>query len=70
MHPNALIDHAATLIARVLTFSHPADATVATYFRDNPALGPRVRPTISETAYTVVRLYARFYYLARLGPLP
>jgi 16S rRNA (cytosine967-C5)-methyltransferase len=68
MHPNALIDHAATLIARVLTFSHPADATVAKYFRDNRALGPRERATISETAYKVVRLKARFEYLARSGP--
>jgi 16S rRNA (cytosine967-C5)-methyltransferase len=68
MHPNALIDHAGALIARVLTFSHPADATVAKYFRDNRTLGPRERATVSETAYKVVRFKARFEYLARSGP--
>lgn len=68
MHPNALIDHAAALIGRVLTFTHPADATVAKYCRDNKGLGPRERATISETLYKVLRFKARFEYLARSGP--
>lgn len=68
MHPNALIEHAAALIGRALTFAHPADATVAKYCRDNRGLGPRERTTISETVYKVLRFKAKFEYLARSGP--
>lgn len=68
MHPNALIDHAAQLLTRVLAFNHPADAIVARYFRENKNLGPRERHTISETIYTVLRFKTRFELLARSGP--
>lgn len=68
MHPNAILDHAAQLLTRVLTFSHPADAVVGRYFRDNRTLGPRERNTIAETVYAVIRFKARFELLARSGP--
>ena len=68
MHPNALIDHAAQLLSRVLTFNHPADGVVARYFRENKNLGPRERHTVSETVYAVLRFKTRFELLARSGP--
>ena len=68
MHPNALIDHTAQLLTRVLAFNHPADGVVARYFRENKNLGPRERHTISETVYAVLRFKTRFELLARSGP--
>ena len=56
MHPKALLDACAELVAQVLTFEHPADAVVSRYFREHRNLGPRERATLAETAYTVLRL--------------
>ncbi len=55
MHPQALQEHAAALLARVHTFEHPADATVAQYFREHPQLGARDRHQLSEQVFTALR---------------
>lgn len=67
MHPQALLEHCATLVARVLRFDHPADAIVARYFREHRQLGPRERATLSETVYAVLRRKLLFEHLARSG---
>lgn len=55
MHPKALLDTCAELIAQTLTFQHPADATVARFFKEHRSLGPRERHTVSDRVYTVLR---------------
>jgi hypothetical protein len=55
MHPNALLDHAADLIEQVLSFQHPADATVARYAKEHRQLGPRERHTLADLVYAVLR---------------
>ncbi|MEG0922846.1 MAG: RsmB/NOP family class I SAM-dependent RNA methyltransferase [Comamonas sp.] len=67
MHPQALLDACAELIAQVLTFEHPADAVVSRYFRDHRNLGPRERATLAETVYAVLRKKTLFESLARSG---
>ncbi len=67
MHPKALIDESARLIEAVFKFDHPADAVVARHFRENRALGPRERATLSDTVYTVLRERLRLEWLARSG---
>ncbi|MDF1483603.1 RsmB/NOP family class I SAM-dependent RNA methyltransferase [Ramlibacter sp. H39-3-26] len=67
MHPNALLDSCAELVARVLRFDHPADAVVSHYFREHRNLGPRERATLAETAYTVLRRKLLFEHLAPSG---
>jgi len=67
MHPKALIDESTRLIEAVFKFDHPADAVVARHFRENRALGPRERATLSDTVYTVLRERLRLEWLARSG---
>jgi 16S rRNA (cytosine967-C5)-methyltransferase len=55
MHPQALQAHVAALMARVHTFEHPADATVAQYCREHPQLGARDRHQLSEQVFTALR---------------
>lgn len=72
MHPKAFFDACAALMAQVLTFQHPADATVARYFREHHHLGPRERQTLSDTVYNVLREKPRLEWLVRRceGGLP
>ncbi|MFT4266281.1 MAG: SAM-dependent methyltransferase, partial [Xenophilus sp.] len=70
MHPQALLDACARLVARVTTFDHPADAVVSRYFREHRSLGPRERATLAETAYAVLRRKLLFEHLARSGSGP
>ncbi|MBL0420929.1 RsmB/NOP family class I SAM-dependent RNA methyltransferase [Ramlibacter sp. AW1] len=70
MHPKALLDACAELVALVLRLEHPADAVVSRYFRDHRQLGPRERATLAETAYTVLRKKLLFEHLARSGSGP
>jgi 16S rRNA (cytosine967-C5)-methyltransferase len=70
MHPKALLDACAELLAQVLRFDHPADAVVSRYFREHRALGPRERATLAETAYAVLRRKLLFDHLARSGSGP
>ncbi|MES2481520.1 MAG: RsmB/NOP family class I SAM-dependent RNA methyltransferase [Pseudomonadota bacterium] len=70
MHPKALLDACADLVAQVLKFDHPADSVVSRYFRDHRSLGPRERATLAETAYTVLRRKLRFDHFAPSGSGP
>lgn len=70
MHPKALLDACADLVAQVLKFDHPADAVVSRYFREHRSLGPRERATLAETAYGVLRRKLLFEHLATSGSGP
>lgn len=50
-----LIDAAATALARLLKFEHPADAVLSRFFREQRQLGQRERGFIAETVYGVLR---------------
>lgn len=70
MHPKALLDTTADLLASVLTFEHPADAAVARYFKEHRQLGPRERLLLSDAVYTVLREKPRFQWLLDQFPYP
>ncbi len=70
MHPKALLDACAELVALTLRFEHPADSVVSRYFRDHRALGPRERATLAETVYTVLRKKLLFDHFAPSGSGP
>jgi 16S rRNA (cytosine967-C5)-methyltransferase len=70
MHPKALLDTCAALLALTLKFDHPADAIVSRFFRDNRGLGPRERATLAETVYTVLRKKLMFDHFAPSGSGP
>ncbi len=67
MHPNALVDLATDLVARLLTFSAPADGVLSAFFREHRGLGPRERHTLAETAYHLLRRKAVLEHLAQSG---
>lgn len=68
MHPKALLDACAALIAQVLTFEHPADAAVAQFCREHRQLGPRERQVVADTAFVVVREQPRLARCVRSHP--
>ena len=70
MHPKALLEACADLVAQVLKFDHPADAVVSRYFREHRSLGPRERATLAETAYAVLRRKLQFEHFAGSGSGP
>ena len=70
MHPKALLDTCAELVALTLRFDHPADAIVSRYFRSHRALGPRERATLAETVYAVLRKKLLFDHFAPSGSGP
>ena len=70
MHPKALLEACADLVAQVLKFDHPADAIVSRYFREHRSLGPRERATLAETAYGVLRRKLLFEHFAGSGSGP
>lgn len=67
MHPKDMLQHATTLVGRVLKLDHPADAIVSRYFREHRQFGPRERGTLAETVYNVLRHKIRYEALARSG---
>jgi 16S rRNA (cytosine967-C5)-methyltransferase len=67
MHPKAVLDACAELVAQVLRFEHPADSVVSRYFREHRSLGPRERATLAETAYAVLRRKLLYEHLAASG---
>lgn len=67
MHPKALLDACAALVAEVLRFDHPADAVVSRHFREHRSLGPRERATLAETAYAVLRRKLLYEHFAATG---
>lgn len=70
MHPKALLEACTDLVGLVLKFDHPADQTVARFFRAHRELGPRERATLAETAYAVLRRKQLFDHLAPSGSGP
>ena len=70
MHPKALLDACAELVALTLKFDHPADSIVSRYFRDHRSLGPRERATLAETVYAVLRKKLLFDHFAPSGSGP
>src|SRR3954466_4769331 len=70
MHPKALLEACADLVAQVLRFDHPADAVVSHYFREHRSLGPRERATLAETAFAVLRRKLLFERLGQSGSGP
>ncbi len=67
MHPNALLQAASDLVARVLRFEHPADATVGRFFREHREFGSRERVTLGDTVYNVLRRKLLFDHFAPSG---
>ena len=55
MHPKALLDACADLVAQVLKFDHPADAVVSRYFREHHELGQQDRAFVAEAVFAVLR---------------
>lgn len=70
MHPKALLEACAALVAQVLKLEHPADAVVSRHFREHRELGQRERATLAETVYTVLRFKLRFEHFAGSGSGP
>jgi 16S rRNA (cytosine967-C5)-methyltransferase len=72
MHPNALLELVAELVANVLKLDAPADATVSAFFRQHRNLGPRERASLAETVYAVLRERLLWQHLAQsgTGPMP
>ena len=68
MHPKALLETCADLLAQTLKFDHPADATVARFFREHRQLGPRERHALSDAVYAVLREKPRLEWLAARHP--
>ena len=55
----AQLDHTAAVLADMLTFKHPADAVVSSYFRQRNKLGRQDRHEIAETAFAALRHYQK-----------
>ena len=72
MHPNALLELCAELIAAVNKLDAPADATVSAFFRQHKNLGQRERASLAETVYALLRERLKFQNLAQsgVGPVP
>jgi 16S rRNA (cytosine967-C5)-methyltransferase len=51
----ALLAHATTALAELLTFSRPADQALSAYFRGHRNLGQQDRAFIAETVFAVLR---------------
>ncbi len=68
MTANSTLDVAAEALREVLKFQAPADATVAQFYRQNRALGPKDRQQLTQTIYEVLRRKPQWQHLALGGP--
>lgn len=68
MHPKALLEACAELLATVLRWQHPADACVSQFLREHRQFGPRERATLAETTYGVLRKKILLESLAKTAP--
>ncbi|MDR1424694.1 MAG: RsmB/NOP family class I SAM-dependent RNA methyltransferase [Azoarcus sp.] len=64
------IEQAAHALADVLTFEHPADATLSRFFREHRALGHRDRGFVAESVYGVLRRLRWLHRLCGAGARP
>ncbi len=62
-----LIGQTETLLAEVLKFAGPADATTSRFFRAHPKLGHAERGVIAEAVFAVLRRRTEFAHLAESG---
>jgi 16S rRNA (cytosine967-C5)-methyltransferase len=62
-----LIGQTETLLAEVLKFAGPADATTSRFFRAHPKLGHSERGVIAEAVFAVLRRRMEFAHLAESG---
>jgi 16S rRNA (cytosine967-C5)-methyltransferase len=62
-----LVGQAETLLAEVLEFKGPADATTSRFFREHPKLGHAERGVIAEAVFAVLRRRSEFSHLAESG---
>ncbi|PLZ01209.1 SAM-dependent methyltransferase [Burkholderia sp. WAC0059] len=62
-----LIGQTETLLAEVLRFDGPADATTSRFFRAHPKLGHGERGVIAEAVFAVLRRRMEFAHLAESG---
>jgi 16S rRNA (cytosine967-C5)-methyltransferase len=62
-----LIGQTETLLAEVLKFTGPADATTSRFFRAHPKLGHAERGVIAEAVFAVLRRRMEFAHLAESG---
>lgn len=62
-----LIGQTETLLAEVLKFTGPADATTSRFFRAHPKLGHGERGVIAEAVFAVLRRRMEFAHLAESG---
>ena len=62
-----LIGQTEALIAEVLKFTGPADATTSRFFRAHPKLGHSERGIIAEAVFAVLRRRMEFAHLAESG---
>ena len=65
-----MLEAATDLVGSVLRFDEPADARVAAFFREHPALGARDRRIVADTVYAVLRRLALYRHLAASGSGP
>ncbi|MFG6461503.1 RsmB/NOP family class I SAM-dependent RNA methyltransferase [Roseateles sp. DXS20W] len=70
MHPNALLELCAELIAAVNKLDAPVDSTVSAFFRQHKNLGQRERASLAETVYALLRERLKFQNLAQSGSGP
>jgi 16S rRNA (cytosine967-C5)-methyltransferase len=70
MHPIALLDLAGELLRTVMRFEQPADAVVASFFRQHRQLGQRERHAMAEAVYAVLRRRTLLEHLAQEGSGP
>ncbi|WP_374193443.1 RsmB/NOP family class I SAM-dependent RNA methyltransferase [Trinickia mobilis] len=62
-----LIGQTESLLAEVLKFAGPADATTSRFFRAHPKLGHNERGVIAEAVFAVLRRRMEFAHLAESG---
>jgi 16S rRNA (cytosine967-C5)-methyltransferase len=62
-----LIGQTETLLADILKFTGPADATTSRFFRAHPKLGHTERGVIAEAVFAVLRRRMEFAHLAESG---
>ncbi|WJF89612.1 RsmB/NOP family class I SAM-dependent RNA methyltransferase [Paraburkholderia bonniea] len=62
-----LIGQTETLLAEVLQFNGPADATTSRFFRAHPKLGHGERGVIAEAVFAVLRRRMEFAHLSESG---
>lgn len=56
---NVQLNHAAAVLAEILTFKQPADAVLSHYLRNQKKLGRQDRHEIAETAFAALRHYEK-----------